>query len=139
MRNTVLCLFVLAAGCRQAPEQAKPATQVEPAAAPSSGLADRDPALARRLVRDEGALLIDVRTAEEFEAGHVDGAILIPHDELPDRLEEVLEKQGGDKTKPIVVYCKSGGRAGKAKATLTEAGYENVSNLGGFTDWCEDC
>lgn len=133
-------------GCRSTPET-KPA-EAEAKAAPSAQvgaaksaepLPDRDPALARRLVREEGALLLDVRSQAEFDEGHVDGAVLIPHDELAERIAEVAAAQGNDKSKPIVVYCRSGGRAGKAKQTLKDAGYETVTNLGGFTDWCDDC
>jgi phage shock protein E len=107
----------------------------EAAPAEKAGLPDRDPALAKRLVKEEGALLLDVRSADEFAEGHVDGAVQIPHDELADRLGEVLDKQGGDKHKPIVVYCRSGHRAGIAKDVLTENGFDQVTNLGGFSDW----
>lgn len=104
-----------------------------------AGLPDGDPALARRLVRDEGALLLDVRSAGEFEGGHVEGAKNITHTEVPARVDEIVEWQGGDKDKPIVVYCRAGRRAGFAKEALLEAGFTNVSNLGGMSAWCEDC
>lgn len=104
-----------------------------------SGLPDRDPALARKLVREDGALLLDVRSVSEFESGHVEGAVLIPHTEIEARLEEIIEALGGDKTKPIVVYCRSGRRSGFAKQTLVEHGFTQVSNLGGYSSWCEDC
>lgn len=122
--------------CAQPSQSAASTDQADQA---RSGLPDRDPALARRLSRDDGALLIDVRTQEEWDEGHIEGAVLIPIDELPDRMGEIEGAAGGDKTKPIVVYCRSGGRAGRAKQSLLDAGYENVSNLGGVSDWCEDC
>lgn len=118
----------------QKPEGAESA---EPAAS-AKGLPDRDPALAKRLVTEDGALLLDVRTAEEFGEGHVEGAIQIPHDELGDRIGEVVEKQGGDKHKPIVVYCRSGRRADTAKRVLLDNGFDQVTNLGGYTDWPAD-
>jgi phage shock protein E len=104
-------------------------------AAAEAPLPDRDSALAHRLVEQEQGVLLDVRTTEEFEGGHIDGATNISHDELSSRLEEVEKLTGGDKSRPIVVYCRSGGRAGQAKKVLTEAGYQRVTNLGGLSDW----
>jgi phage shock protein E len=105
-----------------------------PAAETPAGLPDRDPALAHKLVA-EGGLIIDVRTKEEFSGKHVEGAINIPVGDLESRLAEVEKLSGGDKKKPIVVYCQMGGRAAKAKKLLTEKGYEKVTNLGGVDDW----
>ena len=97
-------------------------------------LPDRDSALAHRLV-EQGALLLDVRTQAEYDERHLDGAVLIPHDQLETRLAEVASQQGDDKHKPIVVYCRSGGRSGQAKDILTRHGYTEVSNLGGIDAW----
>lgn len=105
---------------------------------PAGPYADRDPKLAKQLV-DQGALLLDVRTPGEFAAGHVEGAVNITHTEVADRLDEIRELQGGDAHKPIVVYCRSGRRSGIAKQDLEEAGFDRVTNLGGLSDWCEDC
>lgn len=110
-----------------------------PAPATEDTVADRDPVAACRLVKVEGALLIDARTPGEFEAGHLDGAMLVPHDQTAARTDEILEAQGGDRTKPIVVYCGSGRRAGLAKQTLVDAGFTRVTNLGGIGDWPDDC
>ncbi len=104
----------------------------------AKGLPDRDPAVARRLVRDEGAVLLDVRTPDEFAEGHVKGAVLVPHDEVSPRIPEILALANEDQATPIVVYCRAGGRAGLAKQTLLDAGFANVSNLGGMGDWRED-
>lgn len=139
MRSLVLATFVLALGCSNAPAEAPkssdtPAPTAETPAAPAS-LPDRDPALAKRLVEEEGAILLDVRTTGEHAEGHLDGSVNISHDELQGRLAEIEELTGGDKSKPIVVYCRSGGRAGKAKATLEAAGYTQVTNVGGMTDY----
>jgi len=105
--------------------------QDDPTGAP---LPDRDPALAHRLV-EQGALLLDVRTPQEFAKGHIEGAVNIPHDRVADQIERIGELAGGDKGKPIVVYCRSGRRSGLAKHTLTEHGYGRVTNLGGMSDW----
>ena len=76
----------------------------------------------------EGALLVDVRTPKEFEAGHLEGAINISHEQTADRLAEY----GDDKNRTIVVYCRSGRRSGVAEDILKENGYTNVHNGGGY-------
>jgi len=76
----------------------------------------------------EGAQLIDVRTAGEYQDGHLPGAKLIPVDELASRLDEL----GDDKTRPVVVYCKSGVRSSRAQKLLTENGFTDVVNGGGY-------
>ncbi len=98
-------------------------------------LPDRDPALAKRLVDEHGAVLLDVRSPEEFAEGHVDGAVNIPHTDVQSRAAEIEALTGGNKDKPIVVYCRSGRRAETAKQTLGGLGYGRVTNLGGVDDW----
>ena len=83
-------------------------------------------------------MLLDVRTPEEFAEGHVDGAINIPHDQIDAHAAEIDGLQGGDMAKPIVVYCRSGGRAGVATQSLMQGGRSQVTNLGGLSDW-PDC
>jgi phage shock protein E len=75
-----------------------------------------------------GALLVDVRTEAEFESGHLEGALLIPFDETAERVAEY----GTDKDRPIVLYCRSGNRAGKAEKTLNDLGFTKVHNAGGY-------
>lgn len=89
-----------------------------------------DPAVAAKAwpLIDNGALLIDVRTAEEFADGHIDGAINIPYQQT-DALESAI---GADKQRQVVVYCRSGHRAGIAKDALEKAGYTNVFNASGY-------
>jgi len=78
------------------------------------------------------ALLLDVRTADEFASGHVPGAVNIPHDQLASRLDEL----NTGKENPVVVYCERGGRAGKAASVLLEAGYQDVRHLAGdMSEW----
>jgi phage shock protein E len=113
------------------PSGAAPSVAAAPAA---RGLPDRDPALAHELVA-KGALLLDVRTKEEYDSKHLDGAANISIQELPARLADVETLVGGDKTKPIVVYCGSGRRSATAKEKLLAAGYTQVTNLGGIADW----
>jgi phage shock protein E len=101
-----------------------------PAAAAPAGYKDFDVKLAKKLIAD-GALVLDVRTPGEFASGHVNGATLLPIQELDRRMAEVEKLTGGDKTKPIVVYCASGVRSGKAKQMLMQQGYTKVQNAGG--------
>jgi phage shock protein E len=82
----------------------------------------------RQLV-EQGALLLDVRTPEEFACGHVLRAQNIPVQELPQRLHEV-----GSTTRPVVVYCRSGGRSAMARQILERAGYQ-VRDIGPMTAW----
>ena len=79
---------------------------------------------------DSGALLIDVRTQQEFDAGHLQDAKLIPFDQIGDKISAVET----DKERDIVVYCRSGRRSGIAKETLEKMGYKNVINGGGMND-----
>jgi phage shock protein E len=78
---------------------------------------------------DGKATVVDVRTPAEFAAGHHPRAKNIPVDELESRLAEF-----GDKSKPVVVYCASGNRSGRAKQILEAAGFQNVVNAGGYRD-----
>ena len=73
--------------------------------------------------------------ALEYATRHIDGAVNLSVADLKDHLAEVEKLTGGDKKKPIVVYCQAGGRAGRAKGILVDAGYEQVTNLGGIGDW----
>ena len=84
---------------------------------------------ARQLVAD-GALLLDVRTKAEFDQAHIPGAINISVAELKGRLSEL-----GDKQRPVVVYCRSGNRSGRAKRMMEAAGFADVRNLGPMTAW----
>jgi len=73
---------------------------------------------------------VDVRTAEEFAEGHIEGAVLIPVQELAERLNEV------PKDKQVYVYCRSGKRSAQASSMLAKAGFTNIENVtGGINAW----
>lgn len=75
-------------------------------------------------------VLIDVRTPEEYAEGHIQGAKLIPVQELQTRLNEI------PKDKQVYVYCRSGKRSAKAAGILAGTGFTNIENvLGGITAW----
>jgi phage shock protein E len=76
----------------------------------------------------EETVYIDVRSADEYQQGHIEGALLMPHTEIG----KLIAKANISRDTPIVVYCRSGRRAGLALETLAELGYSNVTNGGGF-------
>ncbi len=73
---------------------------------------------------------IDVRSAEEFNSGHLQNAVNIPHDQIIEGIKAV----SSDKNAPINLYCRSGRRAEVALNELKKAGYTNVTNHGGYDD-----
>jgi rhodanese-related sulfurtransferase len=103
------------------------------------GLPDHDPSLARRLVIEEHALLLDVRSRAEWAEGHLEGAVLLPQEELESRFAELEAATSSDHERPIVVYCRSGRRSALAKAALVAHGYRRVTDLGAMSAWCDDC
>ncbi len=85
---------------------------------------------AKKLV-EEGAILVDVRTKEEYDTKHIDGAIRITLDDLEVLAERTLE----DKEQKIIVYCRSGRRSGVAADKLKELGYKQIYDLGAMSSW----
>lgn len=77
-----------------------------------------------------GAKLVDVRTAAEFAAGHVAGAVNIPVQDLENRLGEL-----GDQSAPVVLYCRSGARSSRASGILKKAGFSSVHDVGAMSRW----
>lgn len=78
----------------------------------------------------DGRYVIDVRTPGEWKQDHIEGATLVPYDQIGQKIAAL----GLDKNAPIGVFCKSGGRAETAKNSLQALGYQNVVNLGGIAD-----
>ena len=74
---------------------------------------------------EQGAILLDVRSPQEFEEGHLENAISLPEYEIKQKYNNILL----DKKQTIIVYCSSGHRSKKALKTLKKLGYENVYNL----------
>lgn len=138
-------LALVAAGCSKksdapapAPTAAKDpapaANDKAPAPAPTPAPPKgKDPEAAKKMI-SAGAVILDVRTTDEFAEDHLGEAVNIPIDDMGTRIAEVATLTGNDKAKPIVVYCASGERAGRAKSQLDAAGYTNVVNGGGLDD-----
>lgn len=83
--------------------------------------------LLEKIDADEAPMILDVRTLEEFNEGHVPGAIHIPYDELAERLAEIESAR----EKRVVVYCRSGRRAGIAEELLQKEGFGGIMHLEG--------
>ena len=80
---------------------------------------------------EEGCIILDVRTREEYDQGHIPGAILIPNTEIEAKAADLLP----DKGQLILVYCRSGRRSKLAAQSLADLGYTNIREFGGILDW----
>lgn len=79
----------------------------------------------------ENYIILDVRTQEEYEAGHIPGAVLIPNTEIEIRAAKELP----DKDQLLLIYCRSGNRSKQAAQILVKLGYTNIKEFGGIIDW----
>ena len=86
-----------------------------------------------KTIMDSGEehIILDTREQEEFDEGHIKGAILIPYTEIESKAEKILP----DKDKLILVYCRSGRRSKIAAESLSKLGYTNVKEFGGIINW----
>ena len=84
-----------------------------------------------RMESDENYILLDVRRADEFEAGHIPGAVNLPNEEIG--TEEIPSLP--DKTQTIYIYCRSGNRSKQAADKLLALGYTNLIEFGGIIDY----
>ena len=89
---------------------------------------------AKELIINNGAILVDVRTEDEYNSGHIEGAVLLTLDDIDkDTAYDVI----GDVDNYVIVYCKSGVRSEEAYNKLKDLGYNNVYNLGSIDNWKE--
>ena len=84
-----------------------------------------------RMANDEGYIMLDVRRVDEFEAGHIPGAVNLPNEEIGDEEIAILP----DKEQTIYIYCRSGNRSKQAANKLTALGYKSIVEFGGFMDY----
>jgi rhodanese-related sulfurtransferase len=135
-RFVVFAATMLAAAASIA-DQAGPAPS-QPASAPAAAsaslpLISQQALLARQAKGDSSLFVLDVRTPQEFAAGHVPGAVNIPYDQVASQLGEI------PKDKDVVLYCKSGRRAGLAADVLAANGYTKLEHLqGDIQAWLQD-
>ncbi len=103
-----------------------------PAAAQTAQYRQITPEAAKKmLAEDKSAVLVDVRTPEEYAAGRIPGSVLIPDYDLAANAAKLLP----DKNKPVIVYCRSGNRSRGSAQTLLKLGYTDVYDLGGIGRW----
>ena len=117
--SALLCIFVFV-GCNQK-ENAMKNTYEQITPVEAKEIMDTE----------KNYIILDVRTEEEFAQGHIEGAMLIPDDEIMEKAEGILT----DKSQQILVYCRSGRRSKNAASQLVELGYTNVKEFGGIIDW----
>ncbi len=126
MKKTIIFLMVLtmlfSVGCAPAEQ----ANQTEN----QSKTITLDEAV-KMVAEDDAIRFIDVRTQQEYDAGHVASAELLPLDQL----ESKIESEVADKDTKIIVYCRSGNRSGQAQAILNGIGYNNVYDAGGIINY----
>lgn len=124
-----IALTVAACGSGGPAETAAPAASTPVAGAPAALAAEVSVGEASRL-RDAGAFMLDVREPDEWAAGHIEGATLIPLGELAARASEVpADRQ-------VVVVCRSGNRSAQGRDVLLGAGLPSVTSMaGGMNDW----
>src|SRR3989454_1112105 len=97
-----------------------------------SEISEIDATQARERIESGEPVVVDVREQEEWDEGHIPGAVHVPRGHLESRIERLAP----DSSRPVVVYCSAGNRSAFAAKTLAELGYEDVVSLaGGFTDW----
>lgn len=80
---------------------------------------------------ETGYVILDVRTAGEYEDGHIPGAVNLPVDEVDAKAADLLTS----KEQLILVYCRSGNRSKRASQILADQGYTNVKEFGGINTW----
>lgn len=136
MNRWVIFALAIGAGCTEAAPEESAGAVGEPAAAQAAraqgavGRTDGTGVEPAREVAESEVVYVDVRTPQEYAAGHVEGAINIPHTEIERRADELEPYRG----RPIVLYCRSGRRSGIAYDILQEQGFENLENGGGLSD-----
>ena len=83
------------------------------------------------MTKDDGHIIVDVRRQDEYDEGHIPGAVLIPNESITDKQPEELP----DLDQIILVYCRSGRRSKEASQKLANIGYTNVYEFGGINTW----
>ena len=83
------------------------------------------------MAKDDGHIIVDVRRQDEYDEGHIPGALLIPNESITDKKPEELP----DLNQIVLVYCRSGRRSKEASQKLADIGYTNVYEFGGINTW----
>jgi len=89
---------------------------------------------AKEKIINEGAIVVDVRTEDEYNEKHIDGSLLLPLDSIS---EDTVLNVIDSKDTPIILYCRSGNRSSQALVKLEALGYTKVYDLGSIDNWKE--
>jgi rhodanese-related sulfurtransferase len=81
--------------------------------------------------KDDGHVIVDVRRQDEYDKGHIPGAVLIPNESI----STVPPAQLPDRDQVILIYCRSGNRSKQAAQKLADMGYTNIYEFGGINTW----
>ena len=117
----LLLAVMMLAACGQAKEKGQGAVYMNITAEEAKEIMDTE----------EGYIILDVREQDEYDAGHIPEAILIPYTQIGEKANEMLP----DKDQLILVYCRSGRRSKIAAEDLVELGYTNIKEFGGIINW----
>ena len=137
----ILVLAVLLAGCGNREQAAAPATETASETSSASVEAPKEQVASYHQISQEEAkemmamdgtqIIVDVRTQEEYESGHIPGAICIPNESIGCDSPEALP----DYDQIILIYCRTGRRSKEASQKLASMGYTNIYEFGGINDW----
>ena len=86
---------------------------------------------AYEMMVSQEVVIVDVRTPEEYDGGHIPNAILVPNESIGDDMPEALP----DKEATLLIYCRSGRRSKEASEKLLKLGYKSIYEFGGVIDW----
>lgn len=133
---TIVAIALVVAGCGKSDDTASQ-TESEPIApdtGTSRGIRVISPRRAAAIQADppEGLFILDVRTPEEFDEGHLDGAVMIDfyHDDFAEQIADL------DRDRPYLIYCRSGNRSGQTRSAMEELGFTDVADIdGGVLAW----
>lgn len=114
--------------------QADSTSVLETAIAASADFAPISPEQAKELMQNENCIVLDVRTLEEYNEGHIPSAVCLPNETITAD-NPAVEKLLPNKDQLILTYCRSGKRSQQADNKLAALGYTNVYNIGGILDW----
>ena len=126
----LVCLMIFLAGCSQtkAEETSNAKEDTDVSIAYTQITQDQAKGM---MAEDDGHVVVDVRRQDEYDAGHIPGAILIPNESIETERPEELP----DLNQIILIYCRSGNRSKQAAGKLAEMGYTNIYEFGGINTW----
>ena len=122
----ILCVLFVLSGCSSVKEAGMKKAGTAPAYTQISQEEAKE-----MMLRDDGHVIVDVRRQEEYDAGHIPGAILIPNESIGCDSPEALP----DYDQVILIYCRTGNRSKQASEKLAAMGYQNIYEFGGINTW----